>query len=83
VVPPVADWELRAPEIARTEGLVTLIAPGSVPGRWYQLQRSETLGADWENHGDPVPGDGFPMEFPILVDPVEARCFYRIEITTP
>lgn len=78
---PISDDELVAPAVTLSGGGMEMTVQ-TVPGRIYQLQRSETLTAgEWEDVGEPVTGAGGSI---MLADPEVfsvPACFYRLRIS--
>ena len=78
VVPPVSAAERSAPPVTLAGGTMQLVVHPSVPGRTYQLQRSDTLqSGSWISVGAVQTGGGGDI---LLSDTVSniTRRFYRI-----
>lgn len=80
VLPPVTEEELRAPTISQAGGQVVLHTMTSVTGRVYQLETSVNPASDWRSYGDPVVGNGQPIEFVVPLNPEFPKRFFRIRI---
>ena len=84
VSPPIISDELRAPALLLFGGDASITTTISVTGHLYQLQHRDDLATGtWQNHGEPKPGTGGPLNFLIPVDPEASRRFYRLLILQP
>jgi hypothetical protein len=77
--PPLTPGELAAPPFTWAGGVAELSLAASVPGRTYQLQRSDQLTGGWVTVG-PVLNGGGPLVFTDTPPSGEPRLFYRILI---
>ena len=80
-VPAIGAQELQAPSVTLTGGNIQVTVGQSVPGRTYQLQRTDDLRVgSWLNVGAPVVGTGGSLVLSDPYTPGITQRFYRLSL---
>jgi hypothetical protein len=82
-VPPISPEELMAPAIEISGSNASLTTSTSIVGHRYQLQSSDDLAGEWQNHGEAKAGTGGPLDFIMPIESGSDRRFYRLLIRLP